>query len=1510
MIIANSKSVPIGFSAVYISICHFTLKGLRLLVRLLRGVLFAWCVLHFDQAAAQSIEQKGLPFITNYRYQDYNADGVNWWVEEDSHGVMYFANSVGILTFDGQHWGLIKPNGNLETRSLVKGLDGKIYVGTNGDLGFIDSDTKGKLQFVSLKDKLPEQHRTFGEVWEAQLIEGKVVFRTIYKIFEWDGTSFKIIESKEPFHVGGSVNGKYYCRIWNRGLCVQQGDSFHVVPNGGRFATERIYALLPYDNNRMLIGTRTQGLFIYDGKDFVPFKTEADPYIFNTSLYGGLVLSNGLIALNTFNDGMVIIDHQGKLIQRIDKSVGLQDNSVDNLFEDSRGNLWMPLFNGIAKIDLQSALTYYNEAQGLPAKTVFTIGFNNDFMYAGTNNGVFVLNKSTNRFEKVNGTSGQIGNFLINGKDLLVAGAEKGLLKLVGDKSYTLIQGTNYDFHIGGITRSKLDSTVLYCNLRSGMAIVRFNPSTSGYAVESFAKGFRSGSIVSETNGGNIWIAGDNPNELKLVIPQRKDGKVTLTESSVELYNFKQGLPVSPVSISEFDGVTYFIAGKDSIFVFDEAKRIFIQDTVSFLKNYIGSNIFNDGTLESSKDNLGRVWANFGTGVFVKIPLAGGGFKIVNTPFKGLTKNYPTWGIFHDRGVQVKQPAWFTGREGIIRYDGNLEETNSGSFKSIIRKILLNEDSTHFVGLEIPTAENILNHSWNTLQFEYAAPFFKQENETMFSTFLEGRDKTWSDWSIQSFREYGNLPSGSYNFRVKAKNIYDVESTESNYAFYILPAWYASWWAYLSYALLAGLVIYSLVRWRTYQLHEKHRELEKIVNSRTLELKLKADENAKLFDETAHLLSETKQRAAELSTVNNIGKALTSQLDSHDLIQMVGDQLKDLFRANIVYLALHDKDSDMLHFPYQYGENLPPLKFGEGLASKIIRSQEPILINKDFEASSELLGVKRLGIAASSYLGVPIPVGDEIIGVLSVQSTEQENRFNENDLRLLSTIASSVGVSLNNATLFDEVKQAKLAAEESGKMAERANEAKSAFLSTVSHELRTPLTSVLGFAKIIKKRLEEKIFPLTDQSDPKTTKTIQQVSENLGVVVSEGQRLTTLINDVLDLAKIEAGKMQWNEDAVSMQEVAETAIAATSSLFDQRSLVLIKDIDDSLPTIVGDKDKLIQVMVNLISNSVKFTPTGTVTCKVLAVQNEILVSIADTGIGIANKDHSVVFEQFKQVGDTLTDKPKGTGLGLPICKEIVEHHGGRIWLESELGKGSTFTFSIPTGKPSTPKPMLLDALLKQLNEEVARSQQYIKGKASNILIVDDDDSIRSLLQQELGDAGYFIHEARNGKEALTRVRDHRPDLIILDIMMPEMNGFDVAAVLKNDPATMDIPIIVLSIVEDKARGFRIGVDRYLNKPIDTNELFNEIGSLLDQGKSKKKVMIVDEDMATVNTLTEVLKAKGYVVMESDGKELVEKALANPPDIMIINSLMSTQKDSLHALRFEKGMENVLFLLYQ
>ena len=205
-------------------------------------------------------------------------------------------------------------------------------------------------------------------------------------------------------------------------------------------------------------------------------------------------------------------------------------------------------------------------------------------------------------------------------------------------------------------------------------------------------------------------------------------------------------------------------------------------------------------------------------------------------------------------------------------------------------------------------------------------------------------------------------------------------------------------------------------------------------------------ENARLFDESTRLLADAKQRANELSTVNNISQALTSQLNLDDLINLVGDQLKQLFRANIVYLAILNNKTKTINFPYQYGDDMQPMVLGEGLTSKIIITGQPLLINKDLDELRVQLGVQKIGVPAASYLGVPIPVGDEVIGVLSVQSTEHENRFNEDDLRLLTTIAASVGVALRKAKLFEEVKVAKLEAESARKNAERANEAKKLFL--------------------------------------------------------------------------------------------------------------------------------------------------------------------------------------------------------------------------------------------------------------------------------------------------------------------------------------------------------------------------------------------------------------------------------------------------------------------------------
>jgi signal transduction histidine kinase/DNA-binding response OmpR family regulator len=650
---------------------------------------------------------------------------------------------------------------------------------------------------------------------------------------------------------------------------------------------------------------------------------------------------------------------------------------------------------------------------------------------------------------------------------------------------------------------------------------------------------------------------------------------------------------------------------------------------------------------------------------------------------------------------------------------------------------------------------------------------------------------------------------------------------------------------------------------------------------------------------------EVRERAAELVTINHITQALATQLDKDRLIQLVGDQVKDLFHAPIAYVSILDRATMTLEFPYSYGEDAPPRPFGTGFTSQIIRSGQPLLINDDMDRKRTKLGIEQIGRQTASYLGVPILSGGQTIGVISVQSTDQEGRFTEADQRLLSTVASAVGVAIHNAKLFEDASQARAAAEE-------ADAAKSSFLSTVSHELRTPLTSVLGFAKIIRRRLEERLFPLIPEDDRKVQQAKRQVIENLDVVVSEGERLTKLIDDVLDLAKIEAGKFTWNMATVSVADVIERAIAATASLFDAKKLNLVRAIEPDLPSVNGDQDRLIQVVINLISNAVKFTDSGSITCSASLRGDELVVGVTDSGIGIAPGDQQKVFEKFKQVGDTLTDKPKGTGLGLPICKEIVEYHGGRIWVDSEPGKGSTFSFTLPMiGHPAqlellpVRRSVDIESLVRQLRERVPAHQP----KDKFVLVVDDDPNIRSLLQQELTEAGYTVRLAEDGRKALALIREETPGLVILDVMMPEMNGFDVAAVLKNDPATMDIPIIILSIVEDKERGFRLGVDRYLTKPIDTASLFHEVDTLLDQGKSKKKVMVVDEDASTILTLTDVLKTRGYEVVESNGSELVSRAVLSKPDIIVLSSLLSNN-EAVRSLRFEKGMENVLFLIYQ
>ncbi len=245
---------------------------------------------------------------------------------------------------------------------------------------------------------------------------------------------------------------------------------------------------------------------------------------------------------------------------------------------------------------------------------------------------------------------------------------------------------------------------------------------------------------------------------------------------------------------------------------------------------------------------------------------------------------------------------------------------------------------------------------------------------------------------------------------------------------------------------------------------------------------------------------------------------------------------------------------------------------------------------------------------------------------------------------------------------------------------------KTDFISTVSHELRTPLTSILGFAKIIGKRLDERVYPAVPDPDASTSRAMSQVRGNLDIIVDEGARLTALINDLLDLAKMEAGRVEWRDDEVDLNALVRRVTATVEPLFSEQDLPLLVEPDPELPPVRGDRNRLEQVVVNLLSNAAKFTATGAVTVRTGHLPGHAVVSVSDTGPGIAPQDVPDLFVRFKQVGDALTGKPQGTGLGLPICQEIVEHHGGHIDVDSEVGRGTTFSVTLPLPIARTDPP--------------------------------------------------------------------------------------------------------------------------------------------------------------------------------------------------------------------------------
>jgi signal transduction histidine kinase/CheY-like chemotaxis protein len=423
--------------------------------------------------------------------------------------------------------------------------------------------------------------------------------------------------------------------------------------------------------------------------------------------------------------------------------------------------------------------------------------------------------------------------------------------------------------------------------------------------------------------------------------------------------------------------------------------------------------------------------------------------------------------------------------------------------------------------------------------------------------------------------------------------------------------------------------------------------------------------------------------------------------------------------------------------------------------------------------------------------------------------------------------------------------------------AEIANTAKSQFLANMSHELRTPLNAIIGYSEMLEEEVE--LLNLTS------------FSSDLQRIHGAGKHLLSLINDVLDLSKIEAGKMDLFVETFDVLAMLDDVVNTIQPLAEKNSNRIDRRQDPNLGSMRADLTKVRQSLFNLLSNASKFTENGVITLSVSRDEEWIRFEVSDTGIGIPREKLGKLFEPFSQVDKTTSRKYGGTGLGLSITDRFCRMMGGSIRAESEAGKGSSFVITLPAHS---------EELAAVAGDSVPSS--HIRN---TVLVVDDDASARDLLSRVLQKEGFHTIAASNGQQALKLAREAQPVAITLDVMMPGMDGWTVLSTLKGDPKTAEIPVIIVSIVDDKNLGYSLGASDYLMKPID-RERFSAVLDKYRCVKGNCPVLVVEDDEAVRHTLGSVLEKHGWIVSEAaNGAAALAMLDEQTPELILLDLIM-------------------------
>jgi GAF domain-containing protein/CheY-like chemotaxis protein/anti-sigma regulatory factor (Ser/Thr protein kinase) len=625
-----------------------------------------------------------------------------------------------------------------------------------------------------------------------------------------------------------------------------------------------------------------------------------------------------------------------------------------------------------------------------------------------------------------------------------------------------------------------------------------------------------------------------------------------------------------------------------------------------------------------------------------------------------------------------------------------------------------------------------------------------------------------------------------------------------------------------------------------------------------------AVENARLLSELQARTAELTRSVKELQALGEVSQALSSTLDLETVLNTIVSRANQLAGTDGGSVYEYDERSEAFHL--RATDNLDeevvvlarrtPVPRSEGVLGRMAVTREPVQIpdiGEESEYHSPLRDVL-LRTGTRALLAIPLLREDHLIGGLTVNK-KAPGEFSPQVIDLLKTFAAQSALAIQNARLFREI-------EDKGRQLEAADRHKSEFLANMSHELRTPLNAIIGYSEMLQE----------DAADLGAG----HFTDDLKRINAAGKHLLELINAVLDLSKIEAGKMELYLESFDVAGLVKDIAAVIQPLAAKNANRLEMRCPGDVGTMRADLTKVRQALFNLLSNACKFTDRGTISLTVAREvsdgQDWMVFRVSDTGIGMTPEQLTRLFAAFSQADAATTRKYGGTGLGLALSRRLCRMMGGDVTVESEAGRGSTFTIRLPAHvaeaaeEPGAPGPLA----------------DHMPPGVGTVLVIDDEATVRDLMQRFLIKEGFRVVTAASGEEGLRWARELRPDAITLDVMMPGMDGWAVLSALKADPDVADIPVIMLTIVDDRNLGYALGASDYLTKPIDRERLV----TVLKQHRRDRPVLVVDDDAEVRQLLRRMLESEGFAVVEAEnGRVALERLRGESPSLILLDLMM-------------------------